>query len=734
MQNSEQNVQMKQVIDEDEIDLSEYLTILLDAKWFILAFGLSIMLISAVYALSIQPVFQADALLQVEQKKPNIAGGDLMSIMGGGDASASTEIEIIRSRSVIGTVVEKLELSIYAKANVFPVIGGYFLRTYAQDGLREPLFGFNSYAWGGEKIKVESLFVTSEYVNQVFTLQAQGQGSYAVYAEDTLLFKGQVGQLASSVDGKVKLYVSELLADEGTLFTVAKLRKADVIGSTLSSLSISEKGKGTGIINLFFSSTSPALAKEVVDTVAQVYLRQNVERKSEEAKRSLAFLREQLPQVRGQLEAAETHMNEYRLKSGSVDLNLETQAVLKKVVGLEQQLSELDMKKTDLSQRFTANHPLMLALDEKYRRLQLGKKEIEEKVKTLPDTEQKLLSLMRNVKVNTELYTFMLNKVQELKVVEASTVGNVRILDLAMLPYSPIKPKKSLIVLLGLFIGLFLGIVISFVRKAMNQGIEDPALVESKLGISVFAAIPHSVLQEKLHQAMRNDKGKSGKSLLAEVDSTDLAIEALRNLRTNLHFALLEAKSNIVMLTGPAPGLGKSFISANFAAVLASSGKKVVVIDADMRKGHLHEYFGIPRTPGLSGYISGNVSLDDAIHATPVQNLSVIPTGIIPPNPADLLMHERFDELLSLLSERFDLVLIDTPPVLAVTDAVLVGRRAGISFMLLRSGRHPLREIEQAVKQVEQAGISLAGFVFNDVMPKRSGYGYGAYHYQYSYK
>ncbi|MDQ6973977.1 MAG: polysaccharide biosynthesis tyrosine autokinase, partial [Mariprofundaceae bacterium] len=331
--------------------------------------------------------------------------------------------------------------------------------------------------------------------------------------------------------------------------------------------------------------------------------------------------------------------------------------------------------------------------------------------------------------------TYLLNKTQELKVVQAGTVGNVRILDFAVLPYQPIKPKQSMIVAMGTLVGLFLGVVVVFIRKAMHQGVEDPDLIEQKTGMSVFASIPHSEVQVKIHGEMRKKKGSSD-ALLALVDNADLAIESLRSLRTNLHFAMMSSPNNRVMLTGPSPNLGKSFVSANFAAVLASSGKKVVVIDADMRKGHMHEYYHLQRSPGLSGLISGTVDLSEACHATSIENLSVIPTGALPPNPADLLMSERFDDILDTLSSQFDLVFIDTPPVLAVTDAVLIGRRVGVSFMLLRSGRHPMGEIQHAIKTVEQAGISLSGLIFNDIMPKRSLYGYGTYkyHYQYSYK
>ncbi|OIO66658.1 MAG: hypothetical protein AUJ56_11975 [Zetaproteobacteria bacterium CG1_02_49_23] len=724
---------------EDEIDLGEYLGVLLDAKWMILVVAMLATLCAGTFAYLTTPIYQSDALVQVEDSKASIGGSkDLLDLMDQGGASADTEIEIMRSRSVIGRVVANLKLDVVAQPILFPGMGEFFYRKYHDEGFREPVFGLGSYAWGGEKIQIESLEVPEDMIGEHLSLIAQGNGKFSLSSEDVVLLEGETNQLAYNASG-VSVYISQLDARPGTQFELVKRRMQDVISDALSQLSVTEKGKGTGIISLSFSSASPLLAKDIVDSVANVYLRQNVERKSEEAKRSINFLKKQLPEVRLQLETAETEMNEFRLKSGSVNLSLETQAILAKVVELDQKLSELDMQRTDLSQRFTDNHPLLQALGEKRSRLMDEKLSLEKKVKQLPETEQKMLTLMRNVKVNTELYTFLLNKTQELKVVEAGTVGNVRVLDYAVLPYQPVKPKKMLITVLGFVLGLFIGVLIAFIRKAMHQGVEDPDLVEKKLGLSAFAGIPHSLLQGKLHEEMRRSKGKSGNSLLASVDHTDLSIESLRSLRTNLHFALLEASNNVVMMTGPAPGLGKSFVSANFGAVLASSGQKVLLIDADMRKGHLHEYFGMDRNPGLSGLISGSVKLEDAIHSTDVKNLCVMPTGVLPPNPADLLMNEKFDDILARVSSMFDLVLIDTPPVLAVTDAVLIGRRAGVSFMLLRSGRHPMREIEAAIKQVEKAGISLAGFIFNDIFPKRSAYGYGGYgnynyHYQYAYK
>jgi len=736
MQQNQQRMEYSDVNQEDEIDLTQYLDALLDGKWLILLMVLCFFLMASVYAKLSTPIYQADALIQVEKKSPSLGGStDLMSLMGQGDASSSTEIEIIRSRSVLQKVVEQLHLNVIAAPKLLPYFGAYFYRTYQGDGFRKPVLGLASYAWGGEKIQVESLDVSGALLDKPLRLVNQGEQSFRLYDADVLLLKGKVGEMAVSPDGSVRIFISQLQSRVGTAFVVEKMRQEDAVLSCLANLKVSEKGKGTGIVSLTYSGAVPSLAKDILDTIAKVYLRQNVERKSEEAKRSLAFLQEQLPDVRAQLETAESRMNEYRLKAGSVNLTLETKGVLSQVVDLDKQLSELQLQRSDLSQRFTSAHPLMKALGEKEARLLQDKSQLENKVKALPETEQKMLTLMRNVKVNTEIYTYLLNKTQELKVVQAGTVGNVRILDFAVLPYKPIKPKKSLIAAVGTFLGFFLGVVVVFIRKAMHQGVEDPDLVEQKTGFSVFASVPHSEVQKKIHEEMRRKKGASD-ALLALVDDADLAIESLRSLRTNLHFAMMQSPNNRVMLTGPAPGLGKSFVSANFAAVLASSGKKVLLIDADMRKGHMHEYFRLQRSDGLSGLISGSLTLPEACHATAVENLFIMPTGVLPPNPADLLMSERFDEILEQASAEFDLVLIDTPPVLAVTDAVLIGRRVGVSFMLLRSGQHPMREIQHAIKSVEQAGITLSGLILNDIMPKRALYGYGnyKYHYQYSYK
>ncbi|MBI3171631.1 MAG: polysaccharide biosynthesis tyrosine autokinase, partial [Hydrocarboniphaga effusa] len=319
------------------------------------------------------------------------------------------------------------------------------------------------------------------------------------------------------------------------------------------------------------------------------------------------------------------------------------------------------------------------------------------------------LRLARDVQVNSELYTTLLNSAQELQVVKAGTVGNVRIIDLSLRPTKPAKPQKSLVLALSAVGGIFLGLVAIFVRRALHHGVEDTALVEERVGLATYATIPYSQAQKKLSRA------KKGSRILAVQDSGNSAIEALRSLRTSLHFALMESKNNIIVLTGPTPNLGKSFLTVNLGAVLASSGKRVVVVDADLRKGHLHEYTASKRKPGLSDFIAGNNDQASVVQATGVQGLHLVSAGTLPPNPAELLLHPRCAALLQELSAKFDHVLIDTPPVLAVTDAAVIGRLAGCTLLVLKAGEHPIRQIEESARRLRQAGVELRGTLFNQV-------------------
>jgi tyrosine-protein kinase Etk/Wzc len=219
--------------------------------------------------------------------------------------------------------------------------------------------------------------------------------------------------------------------------------------------------------------------------------------------------------------------------------------------------------------------------------------------------------------------------------------------------------------------------------------------------------------------------------LLAYEFKDDLSIESIRSFRTSMRFMLKTAKDNIIVISGPSPGIGKSFLSSNYAAVSAIEGNRVILIDADMRKGHIHNVMGTRKKPGLSECISGDIELKDVIHQIK-DNLSFISCGEYPPNPAELLASARFRELLEIMKPDYDLIIIDTPPILAVTDASVIAQFGGQLFMLIRYGAHPMSEINAAVSRFERNGVKVAGLLINDVPlrdPATSGYVYS-----YSYK
>jgi tyrosine-protein kinase Etk/Wzc len=569
-----------------------------------------------------------------------------------------------------------------------------------------------------------------------------GFNHFTIEDDNQLILEGEVGkplikQLAHNQQ-TLTLFVSLLKARPGTQFRVMKKSLASGIEDLFENLAVAEKGKKTGILTFTLESDSSTVAAQTVNEVANIYVKQNVEQKSKEAQSTLEFLDKQLPVIKDQLETATTALNDFRINKGSVNLDLEAQNVLEGVVEIKTQITLLQQKRDELRGKFTESHPTVVAIDKQIARLQEQMNTNDKKIEVLPETQQVILKLSRDVQVSNELYTTLLNNAQTLKVAKAGTVGDVRIIDEAVPPTKSIKPKKPLIVAVSLILGLIAGVAWVFICKALHRGVEDPDQIEKHLNIPVYATIPHSDVQIKINERLKKlDKKQSNEPhILALENKEDLAIESLRSLRTTLHFAFLEAQNNIIMITGPSPGIGKSFVSINLATVLADAGKKILLIDADLRKGFINKNLGVTREDGLSDLISSTTTLDNAVHHIAAANFDFISTGSIPPNPSELLLHERFGQLLETLSKQYDHIIIDSPPILAVTDACIIGRMASATLMIVKAGQHPMRELELCTKRLAQSSVYMKGIVFNDLPKTTSRYGsaYGKYVYQYSYQ
>lgn len=727
------------VVKEDEIDLRELLGVLIDRKWWIVGTTVVFFLVGAAYALLASPVYQAQSMVQVESKVPTIPGiSDLASMGGATSAAATTEVALLTSRTVIGTAVDQLQLDVVATPRRFPLIGDYFARKFkarSENDVAPPRFGASSYGWGGEALQIHRLDVPVAMIGAPMVLQAGSSGSFVLFdGEGDEILRGQAGKAA---EGRgVTLEVMALRANPGTRFDLVKLRRFDVVSSLQRSVQAVEQGKESGILQVTYESENPVLAEAVVARVADAYVRQNVERSSAEAASQLQFVKEQLPVIRRQVEQAQVAMTAYQSKANSVDITMQTKGLLDQEVAVEASIQQLRLKQAEMDRSFTREHPAYRALLSQISSLEGRKAGFQRQVGQLPDTQQELLRLTRDLQVSNEMYTALLNQAQQLDVARAGAVGNVRIVDPAAVDIAnPVKPRKSLIVAIATLLGGFLATALVFLQRMLNPGIEDPAQIE-ELGLPVYAAIPLSVSTTlpKLR------KGKHGtrvvadgrQHLLAVTAPADPTVEALRSLRTSLHFAMLEAKNNILAISGPRPGVGKTFVSSNLAAVIAQAGQRVLVIDADMRKGTLHKLLGVSHQNGLSDVLGGKLPVEGAIHPVPgLEGMHYMVRGDIPPNPAELLMHPRFQQLLETLSAQYDLVIVDTPPILAVTDAALVATHAGSSLLVTRFGVNQAKEILLTLQRFEQNGVQIKGAIFNAVERRATGYySYGYYEYK----
>jgi len=729
----------------DEFSLSELIDNLLIHKWTIIICTTLVFTASFIYAYGQPPIYKANSLLRVESQKPIVPGlEDLMKLTVNNEASVITEIELIKSTKILSETIKILKLDIVAEPKKVWLFGYFFHYFFSPNDTKKLPSIWKSfdqwvypYAWGNEEILVVRFDIPKEFFNNDFTIIKTKNNFFDLTFNNEIILTGKIGEFSSSKDDKFNIFVSKLTGLEHTEFSVIKQSDRRARYELLKHISASEKGVDTGILSLSITGEDEGLIVRVLDKISSTYIEQNKSRSSEEASNALKFLEEQIRPVKESVDKAEINLKKYRTKNKTADLQQETGAVLGEVVAIDAELQKISLFKEELRQKYTANHPKVKILVAQTERLMVRRKEINEKISKLPKKQQKLLELERNIKVSNSIYIELLNKIQEFKIAKASTVGNIYVVNFAESEERPIEPKKVLIIASGLVAGFLLGFFIIIFRqilKPVRKLVKNPKELEEMIGIPVYATVPLSKNVELTGNF--KTKHRKQKILLAAQNMTDPAIESLRSLRTNLHFALHEAKNNIVLITGPSPSIGKSFVSSNLSAVIANTDQKVILIDADMRKGYLHEIFGLNQTAGLSDIISKKATLSEATTRVKINNnninIDVITSGTTPPNPSELLMNDNFSKLINYLSSNYDLVIIDTPPVHAVTDPAIIASHAGVVFMVVYSNRHTIEEIEYAVDRLSQTGIETKGFIFNGFEVTKSGYGH-EYGYGYGY-
>jgi tyrosine-protein kinase Etk/Wzc len=675
------------------------------------------------------PSYESSVLVQVEGRTKTVPGFSDVSPLFDRESPAEAEMRIMRSRPLLQAVVEDLALDIEARPRRAPLLGAAFAWWRAGPGLAPAPFGLTRYAWGGERIGIARLEVPAELVGERLTLTAREGGRYDVAApERGVILEGEVGKPAPSRSGlpRAEILVSELVARPGTEFVVVKRSAGDVVDALQASLRVAEQGKATGVVEVSLEDRSAPRVAAILNAIAETYVRQHAERTSADVTKTLRLLESQLPALKANMDKADVALNGFRRDAGAVNLSAEGESMLSRATDLDKKIAELEVEAAELQQRYSAGYPAVLALEERLKNLRAQRTALDQHMRALPGRELEAARLSRSSRLATELYLNVQNRAQELRIVKAGWIESVRVLEPAVVPARPASPKRDATIVLGLLLGIGAGVAAAFVRKGLDEGVEDPDEIEARTGLPVFGAIPRSAAQRALERRGRRRGPVEPLSLAAP---GDVAVEDLRNLRTSVQFALVGAKNNIITISGPAPRVGKSFVSVNLAHLLAGAGRRVVLVDADLRRGRLHRHFGVERHPGLSDVLLGAATLETAVQMTAVPQLSFLPTGPLPSNPGELAASPRMEELLDELSRRYDAVVVDTPPILSVTDSALVGRHAGVNLLVLRAGEQTVREIAFTLRRLAQNGVEIRGGILNDLRPSAGGrYGrYGGY-------
>ncbi|HIE9335349.1 TPA: polysaccharide biosynthesis tyrosine autokinase [Klebsiella pneumoniae] len=710
--------------ESDEIDLGRFLGELIDHRKIIISITSFITLLMLIYILFSTPIYQADALIQVEQKQGNAILNSISQVLPNSQPQSSPEISLLQSRMILGKTVDDLNLQTRVEKSYFPVFGKGWARLLGEKN---------------ETVSISQFFLanTEETDNPEIILKVINSKNYEIYNDDDeLLLKGSIGNIFEKPGVTIK--VDSIDAKPGTKFELSYVSKLKAINDLRDSLFVADQGKDTGMLILSITGMDRSLIQKILDSISNNYLAQNIEREAAQDAKSLEFLNVQLPKVRDDLNAAEDKLNNYRRKSDSVDLSLEAKSVLDQIVNVDNQLNELTFRESEISQLYTKEHPTYKALMEKRKTLQDERAKLNKRVSSMPETQQEILRLSRDVESGRAVYMQLLNRQQELSIAKSSAIGNVRVIDRAVTQPKPVKPRKVILLVIGIVFGGILSVTIVLIRVFLRRGIESPEQLE-EAGINVYASVPISdTLLNKGSQIKGQRKNKndnSEKRLLAIDNPADVAIESIRGLRTSLYFAMMEARNNILMISGASPNAGKTFVSSNLAAIISQSGKRVLFIDADLRKGYTHKLFGTDNNHGLSDWLSARDPMDKIIKHLPTIGIDFISRGTVPPNPAELLMHSRLKEVLSWASSNYDLVIVDTPPILAVTDAAIISKYVGTSLIVARFEQNTVKEMEVCIKRFEQAGATIKGCILNGVVRKASSYynyGYTSYGYSYS--
>lgn len=688
--------QATQPNSDDQIDLKELFFSLIE-QWKIIVLCIVLSLVCALlYLQNTNKQYQTDALIQIKSTKGNSLAGlssemaamaSLAGISGAGGGSANTqaEIELLKSRTILGQAIQNLHLDLQIQAQQ-----GFFSNLLSTENY------LNTYSTQGILLttKTQSIYfskfeVPKAYENKPLNLVLK-QGQYKIYDKKTeqLLVQGLLNQVFNKNGWKIHIIGPTQLQQE---FLVQKNSLPAAMSNILKNFSAQEKGKGTGIVELTYQGENKTNIPEILNTVLNIYKQQDIARSATDKDQQVKFLEKQLPELKTDLNASENQFNQFREKYGTIDVKEESELYLKQTMLLETSRIELQQKQAELSAQYTNEHPAMTAINAQLDTINKKINELNSKIKQLPEIQRQYLQYYRDVEIKTQLYTSLLGTYQSLNVAKAGELGKVSIVDYAVEPVNPIKPRKLIILVLSIFVGGFIGVLIALLRSMSKTGVKHREDIEQATGLKTYA------------------------ELVQNRQSADSSLQSLATLIPTLRYQLQQKQHNVTLLSSIVPDQNQTAIAQQLAIFMSQTGQKVLLVDSDLKHGQLAQSLNVTTPAGLSEYLCGKAESNQVIHNTTYANLSIITCGINNHETSLAMYPTKLAQLLQQAKEQYDYVILSAAPILANSDSLNLAQHSGFNLALVQYAKTQLKEIELAKSQFENAGHTINGIIFDQI-------------------
>ncbi|MDY6972331.1 MAG: polysaccharide biosynthesis tyrosine autokinase [Thermodesulfobacteriota bacterium] len=727
---------------QEQVDLRDYLRVIMKRRWTIITVLAVIVVTVTIHAFTATPVYEATARLIIDKENPNVVSiQEVMAIDASGMDYYQTQYKIIESRTVAREVIRRLNLEESEEFSPKPKAG---LISTLSRSIRET-FGF----WTDS---IAYLLKTEE--------KAISEAS-SEYEEDSAL----VSEFIDRID--VEPIRNSRLVDVS--FQAKDPSLAARIANTLA--------------RAYIDQNLETRLMAIQDAVKWLHSRIEEERKRVEkaehallrykerhnivtdfssdveniTAQKLAQLNAQVVEAESKRVEAETRYSQAMALVGTPDMLDSIPEVLNNELIMQIKSMEVELYKrvSELSKKYGQRHPQMVAIRSELETLQKRKiQEVNQVVNSLRnehmvalarensfkaalgkqkreslDLNQKAVEygvLRREAESARQMYELLINRFKETSLTEDMKTGNIRIVDRAEVAETPIKPRKKLHMLLALMVGLTTGIGLAFFFEYLDNTIKLPEDIERHLKIPYLGPVPAMAMEDHGSQS-----GENRPELVTLHSPKSTASEAYRGIRTSILFSSAENRPQVILVTSAGPQEGKTITTTNLSITMAQSGSKVIILDCDMRRPKIHKLFGLSRDKGLSNVLVNGCGLKDAVVHTEITNLDIIPCGPIPPNPSEILGSSLMSKLLKVLEQDYERVVIDSPPITAVTDAVVLAKFADGIILVVREGETPREIIKNGLGQLQAVNGHVLGVVLNGIDIGRDNYYYYQYYYYY---